>query len=122
MDSAHFKKLYVTIVCCLSEDSHLIRDAVLLKCGGHACAKCSHTLSTCKHCHACHNTKKESNPINMKSTIELLIESNYSAIIQHLKTQYLNKKHELTRGRAIVVALVVRLLIPFLVWFFSNLN
>jgi hypothetical protein len=83
------RDLFGIIICCLSEDQHLIRDAVLLKCGGNACAKCS-TLSlvTCNHCKSKHNGESDLVIHNMKTAIDLLIQSNYSKIMKSFAKQY----------------------------------
>ncbi len=86
----YLDQLYSTITCCLSDDKHLAKDAVLLKCGANACAKCAKFSSTvCSNCKLQHNSSNDSSSvrIDIKSTIDLLIKSNYSKVIQHLNSQ-----------------------------------
>ena len=45
------------INCCLSgqDDSHVLIDPVILKCGGNACKVCVGGSSKCLHCHIIHS-------------------------------------------------------------------
>jgi hypothetical protein len=97
---------FLAITCCLSEDSHLIQDAVLLKCGGRACAKCAPSLSKCSHCKVKHESHND-NILMRDSLVEIFIEKNYSSIIEHLDMQYRNK-HQEFRSSGRIVKIILR--------------
>jgi hypothetical protein len=103
MEIEDFECFYSVITCCLSEDRHLIRNAVLLECGGNACAKCTSSSFNCNHCKSVHASNRVIT--NTKTLIELLIQSNYSALIQHLNIQNENKQQAFISGKTFFLIL-----------------
>jgi hypothetical protein len=96
---SHDLKLEAEILCCLSDDKHIIQNGVLLKCRGHACHKCAvrnevNAQVKCNHCLEEHRLDEEfqNSVIDIKSTIELLIQSNCSRLTEMFTKRFQNKQ------------------------------
>ncbi len=99
----YFDKLTSEIICCLSTNSHIIEDCVLLKCGGHSCRKCTSATEPtstvkCNHCSNEYELNKdfENNCVDIKSTMNLLISSNYAEIFESLTKRFKNKQERIS--------------------------
>jgi hypothetical protein len=93
METNEIPSWFSAITCCLSEDKHLIHDAVVLKCGGKACAKCTQSSSKCNRCQIKHDPVDE-NLLIRDSLVEIFMQTSYSTIIQYLNTQYQIKQQD----------------------------
>lgn len=85
--------------CCLHSDEHIVKEAVLLKCGGNACKSCvSEILDNAAYfnkitCYFCYQTHKPDDLENLNSNpqVSVLIESTFfNELIAKLDEKYEN--------------------------------
>ena len=102
-DQDYLSKLASEVICCLSTDKHIVKDCVIVKCGGRACKMC--TLATqakpmakCSHCSTEHelNIDFEMGCTCIGQTINMLIQSNYTQLSKLLTNRFKRKQSDLS--------------------------
>lgn len=89
------------ITCCLSYDSHMVNDSLILKCGGNCCKSCVDSQISeyfkCGYCKMIHHKgilkEKIKNPI-----VDLFLRSNRSNLIVDVKEKLKSISDELITG------------------------
>jgi hypothetical protein len=80
------------IECCLNNDGHFVKEAILLPCGANACKKCLNELFRkdfkCFKCHKIHKNDDISRQYH-NPALDILVEKVYlKDIIQSIKTGF----------------------------------
>ncbi len=74
-----------------------------LKCGGHACRKCTDTSEPrikCHHCSVEYNLNRSEDLVkySIKNLIDLLIQSNYEAVLERIRLRLRNKEKTMSKA------------------------
>ena len=88
------------MICCLSDDGHIVHEPIVLKCGANACKKCvtNSTVATiqCFGCNCTHEKKDLINAPNNK-IFESLIHTFLDDLFEDLNSK-LKSTNELLKG------------------------
>ena len=82
------------IECCLNNDGHYVKEAILLPCGANACKKCLNELNNrkefkCYKCQKMHKINEDHAKAYNNPAIDILIEKVYlKEIIQKIKNGF----------------------------------
>ncbi len=108
----YLNKLFSEIICCLSTSSkHIVDSCVLLRCGGHSCKKCAAQAKTKVKCNHCGKEHDGMNAVEIKTTIDLLIQSNYTEVFGHLTGVFNTKQQTMSEYHATILGFNCILLI-----------
>lgn len=111
------KDIMNMIECCINNDGHYVKDAILLTCGANACKKCINELNKKEFkCFGCKKVHKidEYQKLLRNPTIDILIEKIYLKDITQVIKNGFNETLKNIESK-------VNFIVPYTYSFYSNL-